>query len=311
MMKKFIIMSCIALLAFTAVTGCGKKVETPVPGQVETFSKKDTDKANKENTTASINGKELDENTVNDIKNSLQSNAVKGLPQGFPKSIPIYKNAEILEANAYGTDGYNVVYSVSEKYKKVVDFYMSNIKELDDSGVGEEESYFEGMDIGDIHINGLTITDAGDKTQVFITLRDYSKAQHNDGGDDGSAVVEAAEEEDETESIKYSEAVGVPLKKGYPEDVVPVYPKAKVIDCSMTPSGDGGFAELVLPPKSYKDAVSFYKEELGLNPEKFDSEVMSSETFNGEVKGWRVSVQVAELKFGDNDPSVSITIDKN
>jgi len=228
-----------------------------------------------------------------------------GMPSGFPSSVPIYENAEIIEADTYGEDGYTVVYSVNESYENVVGFYMTNLEGMDESGIGEDEAYFEAVDIDDVHINGLTISDADGKTQVFITLRDYGKAASvSEGSDD-----EEYSEEDEPEKMSYDDASEVALDSRYPSDIVPIYPNAKVIDCSLAPSGSG-FVELVLPAGEYKNAVSFYKDELGLSPENSDSQIMTSERFKGDVGGWKVSLQVAQLNVSGNDPMVSITIDK-
>lgn len=229
-----------------------------------------------------------------------------GLPEGFPASVPFYENAEIIEADFYGEDGYTVVYSVNDSYENVVGFYMMSIDGMDESGIGEDEAYFEAMDIGKVHIKGLTITDAGDQTQVYITLRDDGKGASGSGEGDEEAFYE--EEEDSSE-MSYEAAAEVALDSKYPADIVPIYPDAKVIDCSLAPSGSGA-VELILPSGAYEDAVSFYSDELGLSPKNFNSEIMKSESFNGDIDGWNVSVQVAQLKVAGNDPMISITVDK-
>jgi len=229
-----------------------------------------------------------------------------GMPSGFPASVPIYENAEIIEADTYGEDGFTVVYSVNDSYENVVGFYMMNIDGMDESGIGEDEAYFEGMDIGDVHINGLTISDADGKTQVFITLRDYGNAASGSGEGDEE---EYYEEEEDGSKMSYEDSEEVALDSRYPADIVPIYPEAKVIDCSLAPSGSG-FVELVLPSGAYEDAVSFYADELGLSPKNSDSEIMKSESFKGDIDGWRVSLQVAQIKVAGNDPMISITVDK-
>lgn len=229
-----------------------------------------------------------------------------GMPSGFPASVPIYENAEIIEADNYGEDGFTVVYSVNDSYENVVGFYMMNIEGMDESGIGDDEAYFEGMDIGDVHINGLTISDADGKTQVFITLRDYGKAASGSGEGDEE---EYYEEEEDSSEMSYEAAVEVALDSKYPADIVPIYPDAKVIECSLAPSGSG-FVDLILPSGAYEDAVSFYSDELGLSPKNFNSELMKSESFKGDIDGWNVSVQVAQLKVAGNDPMISITVDK-
>ncbi len=295
MLRKIIIGLITITLVVVGMAGCGSQQDSNPAGQAE----------NGQGTNASINGQSVDENTA---KNLLGKNTKQpaGLPQGFPSAVPFYANATIIEAHNYGSDGYTVVYAVEDPYEKVVDFYLQNIEGLDDSGIGEDESYFEGMDIGDIHINGLTITDADDQTQVFITLRDYSK--ESGAGDDYDD--EYVGESSEPEQITYINAQEVALDTSYPADVVPIYPSAKVIECSMTPSGKGGFVNLVLPHDAYKDAVAFYEKELGLKSKTFKSETMVSETFKGETKGYTVSVAIGQYRIGNNDPLVSITVNK-
>ncbi len=232
-------------------------------------------------------------------------NLPAGLPEGFPSSIPFYENAEIIDADFYGENGYTVVYSVNDSYENVVGFYMMNIDGMDESGIGEDEAYFEAMDIGKVHIKGLTITAAGDQTQVYITLRDDGKGAS--GGDQD--YEEDYDEDDSSSEMSYKSAEEVDLDSQFPSDVVPIYPDAKVIDCSLAPSGSG-FVELILPSGAYGDAVSFYEDELGLSPKSSDTQVMKSESFKGDINGWHVSLQVAQLKVAGNDPMVSITVDR-
>lgn len=81
-----------------------------------------------------------------------------------------------------------------------------------------------------------------------------------------------------------------------------------LIECSLA-SGGSGVVSLILPPGVYNDAVSFYTDELGLSLINFDSQLMKSETFEGDINEWHISVQVAQTKSGGNDPMVSITVD--
>lgn len=301
MFKKLMAILCILALLAGGVIGCGKNEEKSDSKDNMLFSKKDTDKANKDNTEAYINGKKVDEKPVKDF--AFDSDSPKGLPKGFPKEIPFFKNAEIIEADTFGSDGFTVVYSVNEKYKKVVDFYVNNLA-LDKSTVGEEESYFEAIDINNIHINGITITDIGDGTHVFITLRDYGKKSEDEDQD------EDINEDADAEAYIYDDIDSKKLDKKYPNDVVPIYPKAKVLDASFSPSEEMIHVELVIPPNAYKDAVSFYKKELELKPESFKSDLMVSETYEGIIGDWNISVTVAEIKAGKSDPFVSISLEK-
>lgn len=234
-------------------------------------------------------------------------NLPSGLPDGFPASVPFYENAEIIEADFYGEDGYTVVYSVNDSYENVVGFYMMNLDGMDESGIGDDEAYFQAIDIGKVHIKGLTITAAGDQTQVFITLRDDGKSASGSEADYDDEYYE--EDEGSSAEMSYQAASEVELDSSYPSDIVPIYPEAKVIDCSLAPSGSG-FVELILPSGAYQDAVSFYKDKLGMAPKNADSQMMKSESFKGDINGWHVSLQVAQIKMDGKDPMVSITVDR-
>ncbi len=280
MFKRLVMLTFAAVFMLCMVTACGKQAGSEAEG-------KDAYEA-KGKTEMGLNGE-------------MPSN----LPKGFPKVVPFYKNAKVINADTYGEEGFTVVYDVDEAFEKVVAFYMNSIEGMDESGIGEEEAYFEGMDIGEVHINGLTISDTGEKTQVFITLNNYGAESGDKSGEDSED--EYAEESDDAIRIKYEEAKEVPLDKKYPSDIVPIYPDAKVIFCSVAPSGSA-VAELVLPADTYKAAVEFYKKELELTPEEFTSDIMVTETFSGTVKGWKVSVQIGLIKTGNNDPAIAITV---
>lgn len=105
------------------------------------------------------------------------------------------------------------------------------------------------------------------------------------------------EEEEEDESMaSYEDAKAVPISGGYPEDIVPLYSKGKIIDSSRTPSKDVYMVEMIIPEGSYKNAVSFYKSSLkGMTPANFKSEVMESETFKGKIDKWQLEVVVAQI----------------
>lgn len=273
MLKKMMMGCLLVLLACALLSGCEKKGDT----------------------TASPEQGEVKETMNQGKSNSLPND----LPAGFPSSVPLYKGAQIIEADTYGQDGYTVVYAVAEPYHTVVDFYVDAFG-LDSSGIEDDAAYFEGMDIEDVHINGLTIEAAGEKTQVYITLRDYGK--------EGSEE-DAASDSDDSSSILYDSAIEVKLDQAYPSDVVPIYSGAKIIDCSLVPDGSGsGFVSLVLPSDAYDKAVKFYQEKLGLTPKQSKSQLMVSDNFKGEVKGYKISVTVGQAV--KSDPNVTITLDK-
>lgn len=116
-----------------------------------------------------------EENTENDMQEDINESVTvtEGLPEGFPQSMPIYRNAQILEADTYGEHGYTLIYMVSAPYDSVVSFYQKAFPGVEKEYDEPDECYFENFDIdgGKVHINGLTITDDGDYTTVFITLK--------------------------------------------------------------------------------------------------------------------------------------------
>ncbi len=283
MLKKLFICFFIIALLFAMLTGCKK---------------------NNEDAGALINGDSVDESSTAELEDAFNATVPTGLPDGFPKEVPFYKNAEILEADTYGTDGYTVVYMVDDTYKNVVEFYMEKLDALNQSDVGEDEAYFEGIDIGEVHINGLTITDADGVTQVFITLRDYG-IESNDAEEDDNF----GDDTESSEVIKYEDAEEVSLSKGYPSDIVPIYSKAKVISSSSPSSGDLFVVDLILPSKSYKEVVAYYKDALNMEPDNYKSQVMETATFTGEKDGWKFDVTVGSNPSIDFN-SVSITLQK-
>jgi hypothetical protein len=234
---------------------------------------------------------------------SYSGGITEGLPTGFPASVPIYGGAQIIEASAYGEDGYTVVYQVSAGYSEVIAFYMTAIPWLDDSGIGEDEAYFEGIELDDgaVLINGLTISDADGSTQVFMTLRDYN----NDGLTDDTEYGD--EDVNETES-DYNSITTLELKDGYPEEVVPLFEGLKLTTSSGTPSGDLYSIEGVAPPGSFDSAVAFYQSALGGSPEMFDTPAMKTAQFEGENGEWSYSVYVADIYTSGNTViQISIT----
>ncbi len=223
------------------------------------------------------------------------------LPEGFPGAVPIYDGAAVKDSSTFGEDGYSVLYSVTADYADVLGYYVDALG-LDDSAAGETEAYFEGIEVGDVFINGLTVTDTGSGTDVYITLRNYgAELEETDDyvGASGNPDV-----------ITYQTAQEVPLDKGYPKDVVPIYPEAKVIGCSIVPGTSSGFVDLLLPTDALDDAVSYYTDKLGLTPKGNETDVMRSVQFKGEIDGFQVVVLISHLKNGGNDPFVQITVNE-
>lgn len=233
---------------------------------------------------------------------------------GFPVDMPLYEGYELIEVETYGDDSFTMEYAVGEAYENVVGFYMMHIPGLDESGIGDTESYFEGVEFDGIYLNGLTIAADGDSTLVYITVSydggnddtDYDDADYDDGyGDDGYGY---DDEENETEA-DYNSITGMLPDDDYPNNVVPIYDSLKLTTVSSPPSGDLFVYEGVAAPGSFEKAVNFYTELLGEPVKSFDSPAMKTEQFEGEKDGWSYSVYVADI-YTSGNCVIQITLQK-
>lgn len=185
-MKKQLVFLAVFLLLIGTITACAapkiKDLDDAEDLAQEIledalFTDEEIGMVNEDNTEAYINGEKVDEDTLADLEEELEEmgGTPAGMPDGFPASMPIYQGAVILEGEPYGDNGYTLVYQVGAAYQEVLAFYMQAISGLDESGIGEDEAYFEGIDIdgGNVHIDGLTVSGFHDATQVFITLKNY------------------------------------------------------------------------------------------------------------------------------------------
>ncbi len=255
---------------------------------------------------------QADEQKVQDQQPSkpaaeLPTQTIAGLPERFPKEIPLYTGAQVIEADNFNGNHYSVVYNVKADFDDVTGFYMDAFG-LDDSGVDDGVAYYEGVEVGYILINGLTIEKAGDMVNVFLTVRDDSQDtlvddenfadDYSDGGDNSSDIV------------TYDTAEEVTLDESYPQDVVPIYPDAKIIGCSMVPNTSSGFVDLLLPANDFGEAVDFYTDELGLTPKNSTTLVQEAAEFKGEIDNYKVVVLVSHLLSSGNDTFIQITINE-
>lgn len=166
---------CVTIALLLALPACGAK-ETGNAGESDyMFSEEDLAQVNESNAEGYINGEKIDEDMAESMLQELNETGmpIDGIPEGFPESMPIYSGAQILEAGEYGEHGYTMVYMVSVPYETVVSFYQQAFPGIQKEYDEPDECYFEDFDIdgGNVHINGLTITDDGDYTAVFITLK--------------------------------------------------------------------------------------------------------------------------------------------
>ena len=173
-MKKLTVI-CFALMLLFVLSACGVK-EAPITGESDwMFSQSDLAQVSEGNTDVYINGEKMNNSTASQMLEEINEtvSTATGTPDGFPKSMPIYSGAQIMEADAYGTNGYTMIYTVSAPYASVVSFYQSKFTGIEKEYDEPDECYFENFDIdgGKVHINGLTITDNDENTMVFITLK--------------------------------------------------------------------------------------------------------------------------------------------
>lgn len=235
--------------------------------------------------------------------------AVAGLPQGFPAEIPIYTGAQLIEADGFNGNNYTLLYSVNADYDKIVDFYTDAF-DLDGSGTVDGETYYEGLDFGEIFIKGLTIEDTGDAVNVYMTLQDNRQDIDVEGYSGSEESEEATGVAAGSDIMTYDTAEEVSLDKKYPQDVVPLPESAKVIGCSMVPGTRSGFVDLILPGNDFNAAVSFYTDELGLTPKNSTTSVQEAASFKGEISGIKVTILVSHLLGGGHDTLVQITVNE-
>lgn len=237
-------------------------------------------------------------------------NTVDGLPKNFPAEVPFYKGAKVIEADNFNGNNYTVVYSANADYNEIVAFYEDAF-DLDSSDAGDGEAYYEGLDFGDVFIKGLTIEDAGDAVNVYMTLEDNSQGMEGktysgsedlpDGYVDGTAG---------SDVMTYETAEEVSLDSGYPQNVVPIPDGAKIVDCSMVPGMQSGFLDLILPGEDFETTVMFYTDTLGLTPKISTTSVQEAASFKGEISGIKTAVLVSHLLGGGHDTLVQITVDE-
>lgn len=272
-MKNLALVITVAALIFSLVACAGKTTPKPdVSGEVATSS-------------AHID-EEATENSKDTGLNYVGSN---DFDNGFPSHMPLYEGFEVVEMDAYGDDGYMMIYDVKASYDNVVGYYMMNIPGLDEAGIGDDESYFEGADFDGIYIKGLTITDNKEYTTVYITLEyavDGYTEDDNEDSDEFNGITE-----------DYDTIVGTTPDKGYPEDIVPLYPSYKLTYTSSIP-GEMYIMEGVAAPGSYDDAVKFYSDLFG-SSKSFESQLMKSEEFTGEKNGWKYQITVVYMPSSD------------
>jgi predicted enzyme related to lactoylglutathione lyase len=237
---------------------------------------------------------------------------VAGLPDGFPKEVPIFADGQVIDADNFNGNHYMILYSVNEDFNKVADFYKDAF-DLDDSGMGDGEAYYEGIDFGELLIQGLTVEEAQDEVNVYITLEDNRQeidVPQGEAGDQSEEYSADSSASDNSNIMTYDNAQVVNLDDNYPQDVVPFYSDAKVIGCSIVPGSSSGFVELILPAASFDDAVAFYTNKLGITPKDSTTVVQEAAEFKGEIDNFKVTLLISHLQSDGNDTLVQITVNE-
>ncbi len=291
-MKKMLQKSVGTVMAFVLIGGlaaCGSSAQT-------TLSDKDTPMPQTQEGSAS----------------NQTSQTVAGLPDGFPKEVPIYADAQVIDADNFNGNHYMILYSVNEEFNKVADFYKDAFN-LDDSGMGDGEAYYEGIDFGELLIQGLTVEDAQDEVNVYITLKDNrqeSEVLQGEAVDESEEYYADSSASANSDIVTYDNAQEVSLDDNYPQDVVPIHADAKVIGCSIVPGSSSGFVDLILPAASFDDAVAFYTSQLGLTPKDSTTVVQEAAEFKGEIDNYKVALLISHLQSDGNDTWVQITVNE-
>ena len=210
--------------------------------------------------------------------------------------VPIYSNAKILDESNFNTNNYTLLYTVDENYETLLNYYVNEF-DLDIAYAGEDQAYYEGFSYGDVFIRGLTIESIDEGVNVYITYQT-----------DDVSMLDSNEEESSSSILSYTSASEVNLDDNYPEDEVPIYSKAKIIGCSLAPSGSG-FIDLILPSDQFDEGVAFYSDLSDFNI-KLDSstEYQKAVQIEGETAGYTVTILISQLAGTGNDPYVQITI---
>lgn len=255
---------------------------------------------------------QVDEQKVQEQQTSkpavdLPTQTVAGLPEGFPKEIPLYTGAQVIDADNFNGNHYSVVYNVKADFDDVTGFYLDAFG-LDNSGVDDGVAYYEGVEVGHVLVNGLTIEAAGDMVNVFLTVRDDSQDSLED--DEYFEEDDYDESGDDSDIVTFDTAEEVTLDKSYPQNIVPLHPDAKIIGCSMVPGTSSGFLDLLLPANAFGEAVDYYTDELGLMPKNSSTLVQEVAEFKGEIDNFKVEVFVSHLLSSGHDTFIQITVNE-
>lgn len=274
----------IALILVTSLVGCG--------------SDKSAQNDGTSNSTQAQKSSDQGEQSISD------------LPEGFPNEIPIYSNANIIEADHFSGNHYTILYEVNEDFNQIAEFYL-NAFDLDDSDMNDGMAYYEGIDFGDVNILGLTIEEAGDAVNVYMTLEDTRQNPEVSGENTNDYYDTEAAFSENSDITTYENAQEVSLDENYPQDIVPIHPDAKVISCSLIPNTSSGFVDLILPGNDFDDAVSFYTDKLGITPKNSTTTIQEAAEFKGKINKFTVVLLISHLQSSGNDTLIQITVNED
>lgn len=305
--KKWGMTICVSVISIGLI-GCSANNLKKVSEDSKIQSEKESQETSKETETETTD-------TKNSVDSSVEQSQLQDLPEGFPKEIPFYEGAKIIEADNFNGNNYTVVYQVSATFEDVDSFYTKEFQ-LESTGTNDGVGYYEGFDYGDIFIKGLTIEETQDLVNVFMTLQDnrqdmemegYSESEEMDSGYTEEESSEGSENGDIT---TYDNATEIDLDDSFPKEIVPVYTNAKVVSCSMVPGTSSGFADFIAPADEFEDVVSFYTKELGLKANSSNSVVQEAAQFKGDIDKFQVVVVVTHLLSQGNDTLIQVTVNE-
>ena len=190
------------------------------------------------------------------------------LPEGFPEDFPVPQGADPAAAftfTAQGTSQVVTTFTTDQSPDELIGFYEENLdpEVWEITSVGRGEQDFILFNALDEEMGGQVAVDQfkrnSDETNLVVAL---ARPAEEGGGDDEDD--EDVEEGEEQEDFQLGESVDLP--EGYPEDLVPIYPDATVIQSGFSSNPEGGdiriFNVRQVTEDDFEPVIEFYEEEL-------------------------------------------------
>lgn len=99
------------------------------------------------------------------------------------------------------------------------------------------------------------------------------------------------------------------IKKVFPQDLIPVYFEANVIDFKYDSQGNYYKIRMAFLPKDFNIITNFYQDALKMKAESFKSDKIETETFKGMKDDWYFTVNL-EIKPSVKNGLLEITLSK-